>query len=142
MSNEVMTKTTTAIDELTGEVTTMYCSIVPQDDKDKARIFNAINNTDERIADHKNEVINVTDVIAHTVEMADEQGNMIPQTRVILVDDKGKTYGATSTGMMSALKMIFPIVGMPPYSKPLPLKIVEKTGRRGYRFLSVAIEYK
>ena len=70
MSNEVMTKTTTAIDELTGEVTTMYCSIVPQDDKDKARIFNAINNTDERIADHKNEVINVTDVIAHTVEMA------------------------------------------------------------------------
>lgn len=142
MSNEVMTKTTTAIDELTGEVTTMYCSIVPQDDKDKARIFNAINNTDERIADHKNEVINVTDVIAHTVEMADEQGNMIPQTRVILIDDEGKTYGATSTGMMSALKMIFPIVGMPPYAKPLPLKIVEKTGRRGYRFLSVAIEYK
>ena len=142
MSNEVMTKTTTAIDELTGEVTTMYCSIVPQDDKDKARIFNAINNTDERIADHKNEVINVTDVIAHTVEMADEQGNMIPQTRVILIDDKGKPYGATSTGMMSALKMIFPIVGMPPYAKPLPLKIVEKTGRRGYRFLSVAIEYK
>lgn len=142
MSNEVMTKTTTAIDELTGEVTTMYCSIVPQDDKDKARIFNAINNTDERIADHKNEVINVTDVIAHTVEMADEQGNMIPQTRVILIDDNGKTYGATSTGMMSALKMIFPIVGMPPYAKPLPLKIVEKTGRRGYRFLSVAIEYK
>ena len=67
---------------------------------------------------------------------------MIPQTRVILIDDKGKTYGATSTGMMSALKMIFPIVGMPPYAKPLPLKIVEKTGRRGYRFLSVAIEYK
>lgn len=142
MSNEVMTKTTTAIDELKGEVTTMYCSIVPQDDKDKARIFNAINNTDERIADHKNEVINVTDVIAHTVEMADEQGNVIPQTRVILIDDNGKTYGATSTGMMSALKMIFPIVGMPPYAKPLPLKIVEKTGRRGYRFLSVAIEYK
>ena len=54
MSNEVMTKTTTAIDELTGEVTTMYCSIVPQDDKGKARIFNAINNTDERIADHNN----------------------------------------------------------------------------------------
>lgn len=139
--NELQTQAINAIDELTGEVSTMYCSINANTTEEKALIFNAISNTDESLSDHIGETLKITDVIAHQVDMfSDAEGANVKMTRVILIDENGKTYGCVSTGIMSALKLIFPIVGMPPYNPPIPLKVIQKTGRKGYKFLSVAVD--
>ena len=69
-----------------------YCSI--KDDgsrKSKVAIFNAINGADESVADHIGEVLEIVNVVAHPVELPDEEtGEIIECLRTVLVDKNGK----------------------------------------------------
>lgn len=114
-----------------------YCSFAPSTQEEKIRLFNAVMNPDERIKDHVNETITIKDFIVEIVTLDkkdesgktmvdDETGEVIQQAapRIIILDDKGKSYTATSIGMFSALKRIVGIFGEPStWEKPVKVKI-------------------
>ena len=114
-----------------------YCSFAPSTQEEKIRLFNAVMNPDERIKDHVNETITIKDFIVEIVTLDkkdesgktmvdDETGEVIQQAapRIIILDDKGKSYTATSIGMFSALKRIVGIFGEPnTWKKPVKVKI-------------------
>lgn len=114
-----------------------YCSI--KDDgsrKTKIAIFNAVNGADEQIADHIGEVIEVVNVVAHPVQLADEvTGEIVNALRTVLIDKNGKSYTAVSQGITSALSKIFSIVGTPENgaweTEPVKMKIRQVKTRNG-----------
>lgn len=111
-----------------------FCSI-PDDGsrKTKVAIFNAINNANEQIADHINEVLEIVDVVAFPVDVVDEDtGEIVTCLKTILIDKKGVSYSATSQGIANALSRVFSLVGMPSWAdEPVKMKIVQIKTRNG-----------
>lgn len=114
-----------------------YCSIKNDGTrKTKIAIFNAVNGADESIADHIGEVLEVVNVVAHPVELVDEEtGVVVNALRTVLIDKNGKTYTAVSQGITSALSKIFSIVGSPEdgawEKEPVKMKIRQVKTRNG-----------
>lgn len=122
-----------------------YCSFNPTTQAEKVKLFNAVMNPDERIKDHVNETILIKDFIVELVTLDkkddkgnpvvdDETGEVIQQEapRIVILDDKGKSYTATSMGMFSALKRIVSIFGEP-NTWEAPIKVKIKMISRGTR---------
>ena len=115
----------------------MYCSIENDGTRaSKIRIFNAVNNANESIADHIGEVLEVVDVVAHPVELVDENtGEVVDALRTVLIDKTGKSYVAVSQGIASAISKVFSIVGMPDggawVKEPVKMKIKQVNTRNG-----------
>lgn len=112
----------------------MYCSI--RDDgtmESKARIFNSINSPDKRISDCIGETISLANIVAHPIQLIDENsGELIEAMRMVLVDDKGTSYEAVSTGIVNAVARILQIFGQPGnWSEPIKVKPVQKGTRNG-----------
>lgn len=118
--------------EMSADARTAYCSISGGTMADRAAVFNASNNPDERIADHINQTIVVRDVLAEQVEMADEDtGEVANAVRVVLIDTDGKSYQAISTGIYSALKRAIQIFGEPTWDEGLPVVIKQVAVAKG-----------
>ena len=138
MSNEMILKEDVAqvglIESLKNPGETFFCSITDDGTrKTKAAIFNAINSADESLSDHIGEVLEVVDVVAHPVELVDEEsGEVVNALRTVLIDKNGKSYTAVSQGITSALSRIFSIVGMPSWKdEPVRMKIKQVKTRNG-----------
>ena len=139
VSTEVVSKedalTVITPDELmTPTSSRMYCSL--KDDgtmESKGRIFNAINAPDEKLAEHIGEVISLQNIVAHPIKLADEEtGEIIESLRVVLIDDKGKSYEAVSGGVANAINRILQIFGQPEtWDKPIKVKAKQKATRNG-----------
>lgn len=112
----------------------MYCSI--RDDgtmQSKARIFNSINSPDKRISDCIGEVISLANIVAHPIQLVDENsGELVETMRMVLVDDQGTSYEAVSTGIVNAVARILQIFGQPDtWTAPIKVKPVQKGTRNG-----------
>lgn len=106
----------------------MYSSMKCETHEEKKNFYNAINSPDEVLAEHIGEVIEIKDVFCEPVELQNEttgEYNVCP--RVILVDTKGKTYQAVSTGIYNALTKIIKIFGSPTWEKGLKVKVKQIT---------------
>ena len=103
------------IEQLKNPNGKFYCSI--EDDGTRASkvdIYNAINGADKAVADMIGKVIEVVDVVAHPVELINEEtGELVTALRTVLIDKKGVPYTAVSQGITSALNRIFSIIGRP-----------------------------
>ena len=114
-----------------------YCSI--QDDGSRASkvaIFNAINGADESLADHINEILEITNVVAHPVTLTDEEtGEVINALRVVLIDKNGKAYQAVSGGIANAISRIISIIGDPATGawekEPVKMRVKQVKTRNG-----------
>lgn len=143
--NEIMVVkedlTPSKIDSLTNSENTFFSSIIDDGSrKAKVAIYNAINSADEKLDDHKGEVLSITDVVAHTVNLLDEQtGEIIECTRIVLIDEKGKGFECISLGVYSSLQKIFAIVGLPHWEEPLKVKAVEQKTRKGFKTLTLEL---
>lgn len=117
--------------ELSAEQTSMFCSITGGTREAKAAVFNASNNPTHKVGDFINQVINVKDVLAEQIEVTDEEtGEIDTAVRVVLIDDKGESYQAVSTGIFNALKKAIAIFGEPTWDEPLPCLIKQvKVGK-------------
>ena len=112
----------------------MYCSI--RDDgtmQSKARIFNSINSPDKRISDCIGETISLANIVAHPIQLVDENsGELIETMRMVLVDDQGTSYEAVSNGLVNAVARILQIFGQPDtWTAPIKVKPVQKGTRNG-----------
>ena len=131
--DEVFTGVTPA-ELMNPTASAMYCSL--KDDgtaKSKGRIFNAINSPDKKLSDVIGETINLTNIVAHTIELIDEEtGELIQALRVVLVDDKGVTYEAVSGGVANAISRLLQIYGQPEtWIEPIKVKARQKATRNG-----------
>lgn len=105
--------------------TTSYCSMVAETTEEKALLYNAMNNTERRLKDCINEVIEVKDVFVEAVNCTNEEtGEVTRCPRTVLIDVNGVGYQAVSLGIFSALKKLFAVYGEPQdWTAPLKLKV-------------------
>ena len=90
-----------------------WCSLIPKNDEDAATLFNAIGSP-EKIADHINEVIEVSHIYAEVIQVVSEaNGETVNVPRVVLIDQKGKGYQAVSVGIYNAAKRLLQLFGTP-----------------------------
>lgn len=110
----------------------------------KALVFNAMNDTDYALRDYVGKIIEITNFVAHKIQIEDERtGEITNATRCVFIDKDGKTYGTVSSGINQSMVKLFGTVGFPTtWENPLPIKIMEKTGRRGFRFLTIGLALK
>lgn len=106
-----------------------YTSIDISSPENKAKLFKAMNNPDERISDMINKEIKVTDIYVEVIECANDNGEVTKCPRVVLIDDKGKSYYAVSTGIYNSVKKLIKIFGLPTWNPAItitPKQITKK----------------
>lgn len=131
------TDVTTAIQGLNNPDQSFYSSIKSDSFAGKLALAAAINNS-EPIADHVGEQIELENFIVQSVEIADKDGLVNTAPRVTLVATGGIAYHATSVGLLQSVRSIIAFVGEPStWEAPIPVKIVEKRGRSGYRYMTI-----
>ena len=119
---------------MAGGVGNSYCSIKvdPTDRKTAAKVYNALNNPEYRIADFINKDIFVSDVLVEVAEvMNEETGELEHAPRVVLIDDKGSAYQSVSIGMLNVVKNAVKVFGEPTWEPPLVMTIKQKPVGRG-----------
>ena len=103
----------TAMAAFTGtESADMFVSFDANSTEEKIKLYNAINSPDTRIADMVNKPILMTDVIMVKCKINERStGLERDAVRVIIMDDNGETYTATSSGIANSIRNIFNIFG-------------------------------
>ena len=104
----------------------------------KIKLYSALQNA-EKLDEHLNETMLMSNAVAQAVQVTDDQTGKISTTvRVIIVTADGKAYSATSPALAAGLNTMFGIFGTPnTWDAPLPIKVVERRSRRGFKFFSI-----
>ena len=116
-----------------------YCSMVATTPQDKAKLFNAMNNPDERLSDWINKQIKAKDLYVEIVKCTNEEtGEVVECPRIVIIDANNKSYQCVSVGIFSALKKIIQIYGAPTWETPITLEVKQITkGRKQMLTLNV-----
>lgn len=110
--------------ELSEKSTSTFCSVQGGDRKAKALVYNAMNNPTHRIGDCINKKLKIKDVLAELIELeSEETGEMQVVPRVVLIDEKGESYQAVSTGIFNAVKKAIAVFGAPTWDEPIEIEI-------------------
>lgn len=100
------------------------CSFNPETDKQRAILYNAMNNPEHRLGDAINTTIVVKDVFAEYVDCTNnETGEVNKAPRIVLIDDKGEGWACVSFGIMSAIRNLITIYGAPTWENGLKVKV-------------------
>lgn len=111
-------------DQMEGESKDMFCSLSAGTQKEKALVFNAMNNPQHRVGDYVNKQIVVRDVFVEMVTIEDEDTHEIAEVpRTVLIDMKGEAYQAVSNGIFRALKNAIAVFGAPTWEDGLPITV-------------------
>lgn len=105
----------------------------------KMALYNAMQ-TSDRVDEHLNEPLHVTNVLAQAIEVANQEtGEINSSIRVVIHAEEGD-FAAASPTLAHAFGNLFSIFGTPDkWDAPLVLKIVEKKSRRGYKFFDIEL---
>ena len=105
----------------------------------KMALYNAMQTAD-KVDEHLNEPLHVTNVLAQAIEVASQEtGEIDSSTRVVIHAEEGD-FAASSPTLAHAFGNLFAIFGTPDkWAAPLVLKIVEKKSRRGYKFFDIEL---
>lgn len=107
---------------------TSFCSMVPASDAEKAAMYNAMNNPDERLSECINKVIEAKDLFIEVVNCTNtETGEVTACPRIVIIDKNGKSYQCVSIGIYSALKKVIQIYGAPTWEKPVKMEVKQIT---------------
>lgn len=86
-----------------------------------------------RVGDNLGEVIDVQDIIVHSVEGVSDDGEEWTGERIVFISPDEKAYACVSRGMVKSLQLIMGLYGVPPWKPALRLKIQQINTRRGNR---------
>ncbi|MGE7114927.1 hypothetical protein [Lysinibacillus sp. NPDC047702] len=137
---DVVTNLSASIFENTSSA--LFSTINATDRKSKIKLYNAISDSKNSLDDHKGEVLEITDFVAHPITLQDEStGQDVEAMRIVLIDKNGEGYHAVSAGVVSSMQRIIGIVGQGPWTdEPLEVVAVEKKTRRGYKTLTLSLQ--
>lgn len=128
-----------AIRNLNDPESGYYSSIKNESFADGLKVASALTSS-KPLDEHLGETINLRNFIVMPVDLADEKsGEITTQPRVIIIDDAGESYHATSVGLLSALNNIVAGLNRQPADWPeaIPVKVVRQKGRNGYSFFTL-----
>lgn len=119
-----------------------YCSFKPDEFDAKIKLYNAINNPDKRVADCINKDIQLRDVVIKAVKLSEERNRTDNWTdvseakerdgfRVILIDDDGVSYSATSAGIYNSVATIRSVFGQLHFDTPLTVQVNQVKTKNG-----------
>ena len=119
----------------------MYCSIVPETDDDKKKLFNALESCDLLLNDCVGQEIEIKDVYVEQREVIDDEtGEVKTKFRTILFDKTGQTYATGSYGIFNIIKKIFRIYGYPSmWNEPLKVKVAKRPMGNGKQSLTLTL---
>lgn len=145
MSNESQ-ELDTNVSSLRSELASMsagdvgvYSTFKGEDFDTRKKVLAALTDT-APVSDHLGKTIKLANVIAQSVEVADDNGVLNESVRVVLVDEAGASYAALSDGLFRSIRNIFGILGEPhQWPGPLPVKVVEEKSRKGFRFFTIKV---
>lgn len=101
-----------------------FCSMSADTPEGKAKLFNAMNNPDERLADCINKRIAVKDLYIEIVNCTNQEtGETSTCPRIVVIDAQGKSYQCVSIGIYSAFKKIIQIYGAPTWETPVIVEV-------------------
>jgi hypothetical protein len=117
----------------------IYSSITGTNFADKIKVVEALSNSVAIDPDHIGTVINLKDFIAQAIKINDTvNGGMIDAARVILIDEDGTSYHATSVGLASALRTLVQVVGEPAtWEAPIPVTVAVQKTRANFRVFTL-----
>ena len=142
-TNDIVTvdKVTPSIFEADGSKELFFSSIQATDRKSAIKMYNAINSRENPLADHKGEVLEITDMVAHAITLQDENTKEdVEALRVVLVSKDGTAYHAVSQGVVSSIQKIISIVGPAPWNEPLEIVPVEVKTRKNFKTLTLKLQ--
>lgn len=118
---------------VSAEAGATFCSIVNDGTRENAsKFYNAMNNPEFRVADFINKVIRVKDVLVEIRDLINEETGEVDRVpRVVLIDDEGKGYQATSKGIYGAVKNAYIAFGSAPWDEPLEFTIKQRPTKNG-----------
>ena len=110
--------------------TVSYYSGKTETAEEKKALFNATANAERKLKDEINKEIKLKDVYVEVIDVVSEKtGEASKAPRIILFDDKGKTYSCVSIGVYNTLRRLFATFGTPDtWAKPLVVvpKLISK----------------
>lgn len=105
----------------------------------KMALYNAMQ-TSDKVDEHLNEPLHVTNVLAQAIEVANQETGEIDSSIRVVVHAEEGDFAAASPALAHAFGNLFAIFGTPDkWAAPLALKIVEKKSRRGYKFFDIEL---
>lgn len=130
----------TVQDQFTGRNVMFYTSIEDDGTRDsKIKIYNALNESGERLQDQVNKVLEITDLAAFPVEIVTDDGEVVNAMRMIFVAADGTQYASVATGVYSSLQKIIGIVGPAPWNPALRITPIQQKTRRGFNTLVIRL---
>lgn len=128
-----------AVAAMSAGASSIYSTIQADTPEGKIATLEAVTNA-EPVGDHLEETILLRNVIVQATTLVDDKEGERDALRTILIAEDGTAFAAVSDGLFKALQNIFSIMGHPnTWADPLPIKVVEVKGRRGYKFFTVKI---
>lgn len=118
----------------------IYAGVSPTSFGERVALMKAVSGS-APVAENLNKVMNATNVIIQTLEMADETtGEMGQVPRITIVTAEGESFSAISGVLLRDVTLLFAVMGEPAsWPTPVPLVITkEGTGNRKYFKLEVA----
>ena len=116
-------------------------SISSENLEDRLKVARAVS-TSTALSDELNKIINIKDYVLQATTMNDDVTKKeVNVLRTIIIAADGKAYHAISDGIFKALGNFVGIVGQPATwgEKGLAVKVVQKQGRHGFKFLTLEL---
>lgn len=132
MANELATVNINTM--LAQDAGTMLCSIDTSnaDRETSAKVFNALNNPNHRVADFINKEIQVENILIESADIVDEDTGTVDRVpRVVLISPEGESYQAVSMGMFNAVKNAYRCFGKAPWKPALIFTIKQRPVKNG-----------
>lgn len=105
----------------------------------KKALYNAMNGSESSLRDMVGKKLKIVDVVAHKVQLTNEQTGEIQNTiRVVFIDDKGHSYATVSTGVVSSIKKLISVFGYPDIANPWTISPRMAKGRK-FNYLTIDI---
>ena len=117
-----------------------YSSINMADAVKKGAVVNAMLGNWTPLSELVGKVIKIKDVFIQMLEIADENGEYFPAPKIVLIDVDGFCYSCTSGGVLTALKTIMAIYGMPTWEDGVSVMVCEKTTTKKRKILTLEVK--
>lgn len=150
IKNEVVENEVLVTDDLVTDISpsifentqqAVFSSIQGTDRATNIKIYNAINASENSLSDFVGEILEITDMVAHPIELEDEQtGEKIKAMRVVLLTKDGVGYHSVSGGVVSSLQKLIGIVGQAPWTPALQVVPVKVKTRKKFETLTLKLQ--
>lgn len=121
-----------------GDEQPVYCSFDLNTPEGKALYFRAAQGDPTKVFEVSGQVIDLVHVYASYAEKNGKaEGEVIPLTRIVLVDAKGDMFGCFSKGIKKSIRQLVGVYGLPPFKPPVRVKVKLSQVGGGKNFLTL-----